>query len=44
MPFQSHAEWLKTAANLRHLADLTDRIKQLEKQVDALAATKNINS
>ena len=44
MPFQSHAEWLKTAANLRHLGDLTDRIKQLEKQVAALAAAKNINS
>jgi len=44
MPFQSHAEWLKTAANLRHLADLTDRIKQLEKQVASFAAGKNINS
>lgn len=44
MPFQSHAEWLKTAANLRHLGDLTDRIKQLEKQVATLAAAKNINS
>lgn len=44
MPFQSHAEWLKTAANLRHLGNLTDRIKQLEKQVATLAAAKNINS
>ncbi len=44
MPFQSHAEWLKTAANLRHLGDLTDRIKQLEKQVASVAAAKNINS
>ncbi len=44
MPFQSHAEWLKTAANLRHLDDLNDRIKQLEKQVATLAAAKNINS
>ena len=44
MPFQTHAEWLKTAANLRHLGDLTDRIKQLEKQVATLAAAKNINS
>ena len=44
MPFQSHAEWLKTAANLRHLGDLTDRIKQLEKQVASFAAAKNINS
>ena len=44
MPFQAHAEWLKTAANLRHLGDLTDRIKQLEKQVATLAAAKNINS
>lgn len=33
MPFQTHDEWLKTAANLRHLDELTDRLKQLEKQV-----------
>lgn len=44
MPFQTHAEWLKTAANLRHLGDLADRIKQLEKQLATLAAAKNINS
>lgn len=34
MPFQEHDEWLKTAANIRHLdshfAQLTDRIKVLE--------------
>jgi UDP-3-O-[3-hydroxymyristoyl] glucosamine N-acyltransferase len=44
MPFQSHSEWLKTAANLRHLGDLTASIKQLEKQLATLAAAKNINS
>lgn len=33
MPFQTHEDWLKTAASLRHLDELTDRLKQLEKQV-----------
>lgn len=33
MPFQRHDDWLKTAAGLRHLNALTDRLKQLEKQV-----------
>jgi len=31
MPFQSHDDWLKTAANIRRLGDLSDRVKQLEK-------------
>lgn len=30
MPFQEHSTWLKTAANIRHLSQLTDRIKALE--------------
>ena len=30
MPFQRHEDWLKTAASLRHLADLSDKLKQLE--------------
>ncbi len=33
MPFQTHDDWLKTAVGLRHLNELTDRLKQLEKQV-----------
>ena len=30
MPFQKHSAWLKTAANIRHLSQLTDKIKALE--------------
>ena len=34
MPSQEHADWLKTAANIRHLSprltELTDKIKTLE--------------
>ena len=37
MPFQEHEAWLKTAANIRHLPSLTDRIKALEATVAALA-------
>ncbi len=36
MPFQTHKEWLKTAANIRHLGDLTDKIKSLEKSISVL--------
>jgi UDP-3-O-[3-hydroxymyristoyl] glucosamine N-acyltransferase len=38
MPFQTHKEWLNTAAKIRHLDDLSDKIKQLEK---ALALLKS---
>ncbi len=37
MPFQSHEEWLKTAANIRRLNELTERVKQLEKALEALS-------
>jgi len=30
MPSQEHEAWLKTAANIRHLTQLTDKIKTLE--------------
>ena len=40
MPFQAHADWLKTAAHIRQLGDLVARIKQLEHQVTALTALK----
>lgn len=30
MPFQTHEDWRKTAASIRHLSELSDRIKQLE--------------
>jgi UDP-3-O-[3-hydroxymyristoyl] glucosamine N-acyltransferase len=40
MPSQEHADWLKTAANIRylspHLAQLTDKIKALEETVAKL--------
>ena len=35
MPFQSHEEWLKTAANIRRLGDLAELVKQLEKELAA---------
>ena len=38
MPFQSHDDWLKTAAGIRRLGELADRVKQLEKQLSALQA------
>lgn len=41
MPFQSHAEWLKTAASIRRLGELAERVKQLEKEFAAFAAQNN---
>ena len=40
MPFQPHGEWLKTAANMRHLSQLTNRIKALENVVEQFDNTK----
>ncbi|MDI1299611.1 UDP-3-O-(3-hydroxymyristoyl)glucosamine N-acyltransferase [Methylotenera sp.] len=40
MPFQTHKAWLNTAAKIRHLDELSDKIKQLEK---ALALLKSNN-
>ncbi len=44
MPSQEHDDWLKTAANIRHLtphlAQLTDKIKRLEDTLNQLTATK----
>ena len=40
MPFQAHNEWLKTAANMRHLSQLTNRIKALENAIEQLENTK----
>ncbi|MGQ0442938.1 MAG: UDP-3-O-(3-hydroxymyristoyl)glucosamine N-acyltransferase [Methylophilaceae bacterium] len=37
MPFQEHEAWLKTAANIRRLGQLTDRIKALEATIEAQA-------
>lgn len=36
MPFQTHKAWLNTAAKIRHLDDLSDKIKQLEKEIALL--------
>lgn len=36
MPFQTHKEWLNTAAKIRRLEDFTDKIKQLEKEIALL--------
>lgn len=36
MPFQEHDAWLKTAANIRHLGQLTDKISQLTDKTKAL--------
>lgn len=36
MPFQSHGDWIKTAANIRHLSEMADRIKALEKQIEEI--------
>lgn len=40
MPFQPHEKWLKTAAQLRHLGDMTDRLARLEKELEALKKEK----
>lgn len=36
MPFQTHDEWLKTAASLRHLTELNEKLKMLQHQVAEL--------
>jgi UDP-3-O-[3-hydroxymyristoyl] glucosamine N-acyltransferase len=40
MPSQAHEDWLKTAANIRHLTQLTDKIKTLEQAIANLTAAK----
>jgi UDP-3-O-[3-hydroxymyristoyl] glucosamine N-acyltransferase len=37
MPFQEHETWLKTAANIRHLNQLTDKIKALEDAISKIS-------
>jgi len=36
MPFQEHDAWLKTAANIRHLSQLTDKMGQLSDKIKTL--------
>ncbi len=38
MPFQEHNVWLKTAVNIRHLSQLTDKIKTLEEAIKKLTS------
>ncbi len=40
MPFQTHAKWLKTAAQLRHLERMAERIARLEKELAELKRGK----
>jgi UDP-3-O-[3-hydroxymyristoyl] glucosamine N-acyltransferase len=40
MPFQPHEKWLKTAAHLRHLGDMSERVARLEKELEALKKEK----
>jgi UDP-3-O-[3-hydroxymyristoyl] glucosamine N-acyltransferase len=41
MPFQTHDEWLKTAAGIRRLDDMAQRLKQLEKELASIKAQTN---
>ena len=41
MPSQEHGAWLKTAANIRHLDQLTDRIRALEARLEGLTGKSN---
>lgn len=41
MPFQTHDEWLKTAAGIRRLDDMAQRLKQLEKELASVKAQTN---
>jgi UDP-3-O-[3-hydroxymyristoyl] glucosamine N-acyltransferase len=41
MPSQEHADWLKTAANIRHLTLKTDKMKALEAAIEQLSQASN---
>jgi UDP-3-O-[3-hydroxymyristoyl] glucosamine N-acyltransferase len=41
MPFQAHEDWLKTAANIRRMGGMADRLKQLEKEFSDIKAHMN---
>ena len=41
MPFQTHEDWLRTAANVRHLDGMAQRLKALEKEIAAIKAHGN---
>jgi UDP-3-O-[3-hydroxymyristoyl] glucosamine N-acyltransferase len=41
MPFQTHKAWLNTAAKIRHLDALSDKIKSLEKEIALLKSNNS---
>jgi UDP-3-O-[3-hydroxymyristoyl] glucosamine N-acyltransferase len=41
MPYQTHKEWLTTAANIRNIQKLSDKLKQLEREVNQLKVKSN---
>lgn len=41
MPFQTHESWLTTAAKIRQLDSLSDKIKQLENEIASLKKQSN---
>ncbi len=41
MPFQAHGEWLRTAAHIRHLDKLVDRITRLENELNELKGSQS---
>lgn len=40
MPFQPHEEWLRTAAHVRRLGDMAERIRQLERSLSLMQDSK----
>ena len=40
MPFQAHDEWIRTAANIRRLGELVDRVKRLEQELEVAKKSK----
>lgn len=41
MPFQAHENWLKTAAHIRHIDVLVERVSRLEKELNTLKGKKS---
>jgi len=41
MPFQAHGEWLRTAAHIRHLEGLVERVARLENELNELKGSQS---
>ncbi len=41
MPFQTHGEWLRTAAHIRHLDGLVERVVRLENELNELKGSQS---